>query len=614
MLVLGIHFGHGSAAALVDDSGVLAAIEEEKLNRVKGFVGYPFKAVEYVLRATGVSMREVDRVALGSVNVAEFSYNFIHLVRNIFQRDAFWPKSKAVLLDVLKQVRPGWDTSRLLDEQFFSLLEAHAGIGRDKVVKVNHHLAHAASAFYCSPWEEAVIITADGKGDGLCGGAFFGDQTGIRVLDSVPDRFSVGQFYQAVTKFLGYKVNRHEGKITGLAAFGSSEHTYPLMRKILLVGEDGQMDNVFYDDERMITDPVNYYESEVDDKSYMTMRYMRSLNGALRGYAIAHQRYQGFLTEEMAEFSPEDLAAGVQQLAEESLRAYAGHQLKDYLPCNVCLAGGVFANVKVNQRIGEIAGVGSLYVQPAMDDAGCALGAALQVVAQEQGTDSLSRGLLRCVYKGPEYDEASMEEALQKSGLSYSKPQILEDDLAEMLHAGKIIGRYTGGLEWGPRALGNRSILIRPTDKSINDTLNKRLNRTEFMPFAPSILAERAADYLVGYRDSDEAARFMTLTYAIRRERRDEIAAAVHVDGTARPQVVLCEDNPSLHGIISAYHRLSGIAAVVNTSFNMHEEPIVDTPDDAIRAFRAGAVDVLSMGPFVAEVTGGGAKLQAQRA
>jgi len=599
MLVLGIHFGHGSAAALVGDGRLLAAIEEEKLNRIKGFVGFPFHSVEYVLKKVGATVEEVDLLALGAEDISEFSYNFVHLVCNIFQSDRVWVRKRSRLLDLIKNRFPGWDTAVFLEKMFFQLLEERLGFPAGRVVKVNHHLAHAASAFYSSPWRETLILTADGKGDRLCGGTYRGNKHGVERLHAVPDRFSVGQIYQGVTRFLGYKVNRHEGKITGLAAYGSPKVTSRLMEAVLGIDGDGRMYNHFYDNARLQRNPVAYYEKEVTDRNYLSPRYIRSLNGDLQQFAVVHQLYQNFFKEKMEDFSPEDMAAGVQQLAEKLLVEYAHQQLQAYLPARVCLAGGVFANVKINQQIREIDGVEGIYVQPAMDDAGCALGAALQATVLRQGIGSVARPALETVYQGPEYTEEEMETALQRSGLPYRRSAAPEEEVARMIHAGRIIGRFTGALEWGPRALGNRSILVHPTDKSINNTLNQRLKRTEFMPFAPSILAENAAEFFVGYREEDLAARYMTVTYDIYPEKVQQIAAAVHIDGTARPQVVHREDNPSFYKIIDAYRRLSGIPAVINTSFNMHEEPIVDTPEDAIRSYQAGAVDMLSMGPFI---------------
>ena len=584
---------------MVGDGQVLAAVEEEKINRVKGYVGFPFLAVDYVLAARGQSIADIDCVAVGAENFAEFSYCFIHQSRQVFQRSGLWTLG-ARGLDLYKFLNHHWDSSARLEQRCYNLLEAALGVRKDKIVKVNHHLAHAASAYYCSPWQGALVITADGKGDGLCGGAYLGGKDGLTQIDGVDDRFSVGQLYQAVTRYLGYRVNRHEGKITGLAAFGSAEETYIKMRAVLGAGEIEGMYNRFHEDEELAQAPVQFYEREVARKDYIRPRNIRYLNGRLRQFAIVHQLYQNFLADQMAEVSPEDLAAGVQKLAEELMVDYVGRFLGQSPQGNICLAGGVFANVKINQRIREMQSVERMFVQPAMDDAGCALGAAMYVAAAGRG-NSVNPNF-SSVYLGPGYSEAEIEGRLRQSGLHYRRSAEPEKEVARKIHEGKIVGRFSGRLEWGPRALGNRSIIARPTDKKINDELNGRLQRTEFMPFAPSIMAEYASDYLVGYREGDFAARYMTVTYSIDQDKREDITAAVHIDGTARPQVVYEKDQADFHRIISEYHKLSRIPAVLNTSFNIHEEPIVNSPDEAIRAFRSGAVDVLSMGPFIADL------------
>ncbi len=561
MNVLGIHFGHGAAAALVANGEVIAAIEEEKLNRNKGYVGFPFMAVDYVLGRGGLTANAVDRVAVAAENLAEFSYCFIHLAQQVFPQGRY-RRFKAHLLDQYKYLNHAWDSSPLLELWFCEMFENATDIPRAKIERVNHHLAHAASAFYCSPWQEAMILTADGKGDGLCGGVYKGSGGEIRVIDTLSDRYSVGQFYQAVTKFLGYRANRHEGKITGLAAFGNGDKTHELMRQVLRC--DGEkMFNHFYESEGLQQDSIAFYQREGGAKDYINARYVRYLNNGLREYAIVHQLYQNLLNEQMRDFAPEDVAAGVQRLAEELIAGYAKRFLSHCPDGRLCLAGGVFANVKINQRIRELSGTEQLYVQPAMDDAGCALGAALYLAADGEGL--VDRPAMSSVYLGPEYHDDYIEFHLRTAGLTYARPAEPEKEIARKLHEGKIVGRYAGNLEWGPRALGNRSILARPTDKNINEELNKRLQRTEFMPFAPSILAEHAVDYLVDYCPGDLAARYMTVTYDIYPgSRQNEIAAAVHVDGTARPQVVHKDDNPGFHKVISEYHQVSGIPALLD--------------------------------------------------
>ena len=281
--------------------------------------------------------------------------------------------------------------------------------------------------------------------------------------------------------------------------------------------------------------------------------------------------------------------------------AYLKKKLEDYKFTNICLAGGVFANVKLNQKIMELSGIKNVYIQPAMDDAGAALGAALHVNMRLNKNKEWTG--LETVYTGPDFTESEIKNALEKYNLPVRRLKCHEEELGRWIYEGKIIGRFNGATEWGSRALGNRSILVRPIEKEINDTLNKRLKRTEFMPFAPSVLDEDASNILRGYSPDHIASRYMTLTYHVNPSMINLIPAVVHVDGTARPQVVFEEDNPSYYKIIKAYKKYSGVGCVINTSFNMHEEPIVNSPEDAIRALLSGAVDILSLGEFVVEAT-----------
>ena len=263
---------------------------------------------------------------------------------------------------------------------------------------------------------------------------------------------------------------------------------------------------------------------------------------------------------------------------------------------DVVLAGGVGANVKLNQRIAELGGAGRVFVHPAMGDGGTGVGATLAVLLARG--EAASREWETC-FLGRDYAEDELAAALRQAGLDAARPADWPAEVAALLAGGKVVARFGGAMEYGPRALGNRSVLCAATDPAVNDRLNERLGRTEFMPFAPATLAEHAAER---YRLVDRlelTARFMTVTVPCTDLFRRESPAAVHVDGTARPQLVRREDNPGLHAILEAYRLRTGIPTLINTPFNMHEEPIVCTPEDAIRAFREGRLDALSMGPFL---------------
>ncbi|HOW35822.1 MAG TPA: carbamoyltransferase C-terminal domain-containing protein [Candidatus Omnitrophota bacterium] len=595
MLILGISFGHAAAAALLRDGQIIAAMEEEKISRIKGHVTFPLLAIGYMYKKFNISAKDIDILAIGCEDLVEFAYGH-RALNKFFGHTSFVDKISGAIQDKIKTIFPSFASAPGLRKKFYRYLE-EIGFPEEKVRLVNHHLAHAVSAYYTSPWDDAAVITNDGKGDGLCGAFFEARGNEIFCRDRIKDLNSVGQFYQSVTKFLGFKINRHEGKITGLAAYGNFSRTFPLMNEIYKF-ENGKLRNLFHDNKDLRENPIRYFHDVVKNKDFIADDYVRSLDGGLRHFAIGYQLYLNFFRERMAGFSPADMAAGIQEIAEQAIVAYAKAQFAIYPHQHVCLAGGVFANVKINQRIREIAGVKNVYIQPAMEDSGTALGAAIHIWMNHKG--KMAKPTFN-VYLGPEYTDAQIEETLRKYNLNYKKVNEPEEILGRLIFEGKIIGRFNGALEWGPRALGNRSILARPIDKTINDTLNERLKRTEFMPFAPSMLDEDAKDFLIGYSPDHISAKYMTITYNVNPARIEQIQAAVHVDGTARPQVVFEKDNPSFHKIIKAYKKHSGFGVVINTSFNMHEEPIVNTPEDAIRAFLVGAVDVLSLGNFLVE-------------
>ncbi|MFQ5768160.1 MAG: carbamoyltransferase C-terminal domain-containing protein, partial [Acidobacteriota bacterium] len=306
----------------------------------------------------------------------------------------------------------------------------------------------------------------------------------------------------------------------------------------------------------------------------------------------------------LEQYGREDVAAALQKMTEDLVCDYVRDAVRLTGKPDVCLAGGVFANVRANQRIAEMEGVRGLYVHPGMGDTGQATGAALYVAASQAaaaGDAAASVRFLQDVYLGPSFSPARIEKAIAEAGLSATRVPDPERFIARQIADKKIVGRLAGRMEYGPRALGNRSILADPTDRSINDWLNQRLHRTEFMPFAPSILEEEAGAWYKNWKKDHVAARFMTITYELMPGKEKEAAAVAHVDRTARPQIVRRQDNPSYHKILTEYRALTGLPLCINTSFNMHEEPIVCTPEDALRAFQEGSVDVLALEEFMIE-------------
>jgi len=571
LIILGISDHYISGAAIIIDGKIVSAVAEERLARQKMVMGFPWKSIEKVMEIAGVEPKDLTEVAIAS-DWGHFLKNYVDFsggvfgVKETFVRSLFFRvgshvsflRSKVPFLEKLYYSlrKPAFEKRKQAIRQAMQL---DFGITAP-VNFVSHHLCHAAGAYYASGYDEALVATLDGAGDGDSSHVYSVKNGRFELLHNVPSFDSLGDYYGYVTQISGFKAGKHEGKITGLAAYGK-----PNLRDVFekfFRFKDGSMRNV-----------GNCFRHAA----------LRKLKAALpEGY------------------KREDLAATVQDLAEDVATAYVGHWCRKTGHRNVALAGGVFANVKINQRVLETDGVSSVFVFPAMSDEGIAAGAALVRHAELSGWEPEERACIDHVYLGPEFSDEDIEKALGTAEVTYTKADSMAKEVAKLLADGKVVARFAGRMEYGPRALGNRSILYRPDSPSVNDWLNERLQRTEFMPFAPSTLAEDAASYFIGIEGAENTARFMTITFDCTEVMKKSCPGVVHIDGTARPQVVHAHDNPEYHGIIAEFKRLTGLSCVVNTSFNIHEEPIVCTPEDAIRAFKIGHLDVLAIGPYIA--------------
>jgi carbamoyltransferase len=380
-----------------------------------------------------------------------------------------------------------------------------------------------------------------------------GENGDIRRLAPLPFPHSLGTFYETVTASLGFHPDRHAGKIVGLAAYGD-----PLVLGPALLS-----------------------------------RFDLATPGAYR----IHQNLNVYLSRHLASHFPMvEVAAAYQWVLEQVACKVVEHWVKETGVDAVVLSGGVTANVKMNQRIHEVDGVQRLFVYPNMGDGGCASG-----IAMHASWNGGPRESIQSAYLGPCYDEAAIEAALRAKDLAFTRPDNQAAEVAALIHAGKVVGRFDGRMEYGPRALGNRSILYHAREPEVNQWLNQRLGRTEFMPFAPVTLWEARERCYVGLAGAEHAAEFMTVTFDCTDWMIQSCPAAVHVDGTARPQLIRREANPGYYDILKEYEALSGIPCLINTSFNMHEEPIVCTPADAVRAFLLGNLDALAIGPFLVQ-------------
>jgi carbamoyltransferase len=570
MIVLGLIDSKPSAAAVMQDGRILAAIAEERLCRMKLASGTPRAAIAQVMAEAGVTAADIDQVAVAQrVSVFEPEpipwkgwFDDAELKTRRFDRlsGALAPLAGRFPLawkahHQLKRWR-----SRERVQQIPALLREAYGI-QAPVHFYDHHYCHATTAYYTSGWDEALAVTLDGGGDGLSGSVYVGRNGRLQKLTEVDSFSSLGNFYSYITELCGFKAEKHEGKVTGLAALGQPIYA-DILRQFIRYQEPGQI-------------------------RYSVPMYHHS---ALR-----------LLAERLpVDFDRAHLAASVQLILEEIGTAFIRYWLRQTGLRRIAVAGGVFANVKFNQRVHELDEVDEIFIHPAMDDSGLSVGSALAAQAEQPDFDprQMIRPLAN-VYFGPGYSEAQLADAIQRSGCEASYEPEIHEAIAQRLAQGHVVARFTGPMEYGPRALGHRTILYQTTDASVNDWLNENLHRTEFMPFAPATLIEHAHDCYDGLAGAEDPARFMTITFNCTPLMRRQSPGVVHVDGTARPQLIDPDTAPDFYRILQAYHALTGIPSLINTSFNMHEEPIVCTPDDALRSFQQGNLDYLALGNWL---------------
>ena len=559
-LILGVHSGsHDAAAALFEDYELKAAISLERLTRNKGDgTRHPDLAIDEVLSIAGASRRDVDVVCY-SRSLLPTRY-FRHITGIDWLKEQY---RTHIARKARRQLMPELFSHRSANtDEFFdvAVFQRDSGFRSDAApFFYNHHEAHALPALFYSPsWDDALIVTADGGGDnvhyshrhfadGKLRTIYGGDDT--ILTPAVED--SLGKMYGAATKALGFRRVRHEGKVTGLAAMGKPVAAAQLQAKFS-VDQNGRVHSTLHSD-----------------------REINAFMSALKG-----------------NLSKEDYSASVQQVLEDTMLLSFERLLDRHPAKHLGVSGGIFANVKLNRLLAEKFGLKEVFVFPAMGDDGLPVGGALAFLLRRDGVETWlnSRRDLGPVYLGRDYDDVA-DAALSKiPGVVRTAEHPVEGSV-QRLKDGQLGAIYTGRMEYGPRALGARTILANPSRRETHDLLNDRLKRSEFMPFAPVATAERAADVFGISNVNRRACRYMTIATDVRPDWRKRIAAVVHVDHSARPQVIERADNPLYHDIISGFERATGLAALVNTSFNVHEEPIVNTPAECARALTDGRID-----------------------
>ncbi len=578
MIILSLSTGfHDNSAVVADDYRILSAIQRERITRIKTDGGFQPegslmpKTVAEALRIAGARPSDIGQVLIsrGALPAECFRWHPLRRLRDAVRARLFGKKKKSLLSSQMVK-RQTTDISRFFRSDVF--LRMHGLPENIPLADYNHHRAHALSALFFTDWENALIYTADGGGDSSFYSAWhykdgelqklFGDY-GELLSHSAFSAQSVGLVYAAMTEALGFKRNRHEGKLTGLAAYGSPSVYEDIARHFSVSGE-GAVETTFRSEKEM-------------------ERRIAKIGKSVK---------------------PEDAAASVQKFLEETILSALTAHLKKTGAETIGLAGGVFSNVALNRRAAELPGVREIFVFPGMGDEGIAVGGVYDFLLRRDGCEKWrsQRRRLHNVLWGGEFD-AEVAELFSRRAKKIAKKENAPRAAAQKIAEGKVVAIYCGRMEFGPRALGARSILANPADADINRVLNERLRRTEFMPFAPYVLAEDAGEVFDMSPAIRYAANFMTVTCPVREQWREKIPAVTHVDGTARPQIIGGDSFAVYAEVLREFKALTGLPVLINTSFNAHEEPIVYKPEECLRALNDKRVDfvLLAEGLFAAE-------------
>jgi carbamoyltransferase len=592
MDILGIScFFHDAAAALLRDGQLIAAAEEERFTRKKHDYEFPQRAIEFCLRAGGIRGGDLDYVVF-------FEKPFRKFERLILSSMQTFPRSHRVFREAMIT----WLGDKLWIKH---LIQKRLGVEPSKILFSEHHLSHAASAFFCSPYEEAAVLTVDGVGEWTTASLGIGTGTNIRLLKEIRFPHSLGLLYSAFTAFLGFEVNEGEYKVMGMAPFGSPRYLDKVL-KLIDVANDGS------------------FELKMD---YFAFHYStdRTFNGKFEQLfgpardpkanfftpSTAYPSYFGEKPKNYGELAKQnqryaDIAASIQAATEEVLLKMARYVHRETGLKKLCMAGGVALNSVANGRMLRETPFEEIYVQPSAGDGGGAIGAALHAYHAVLGKPR--NFVMEHAYWGQEYGGGEVQKFLKENSVPHRRldyEERLIELVVDRLQQGKVIGWFQGKFEWGPRALGNRSILADPRRADMKDIVNVKIKfREPFRPFAPSVLAERAEEYFaLPGAQKHYPARFMLYVVDVREEKRDVIPAVTHVDGTGRIQTVRKEENLRYYRLIETFGKATGVPVVLNTSFNLKGEPIVNTPGEAFSTFRKSGMDVLVLGNHVIEKT-----------
>lgn len=575
MLILGINAYHGdSSACIVKDGILVAAAEEERFRRIKHWAGFPTHAIKYCLAEAGVDLHGVDHVAINQAGSA-----------NLWKKIGFTLANRPDLSFLIDRIKNKRERANVADELALNFGGRFGG----EVHQIEHHLAHLSSAFHVSPFDDAVVVSIDGFGDFASAAWGVGRGEDILIDDKVYFPHSLGIFYQALTQWLGFLNYGDEYKIMGLAPYGQPCYIHE-MRRIVLLQNDGSF-KLNLDFFRHHREKVEYEWESGEPK--VGILYSQSLVDLL-----GPVRQKG---EELSQ-RHKDIARSVQAMYEEAFFHLLNALHRRHGGENLCLAGGCAMNSVANGKVYQGTPFRNVYIQSAAGDAGGAIGAAFAVWHKLGG----KRGfLMDHSYWGPQFTNDDFRGLLDKHSsllleqgceiIHVPDENLLCEKTAVAISEGKVIGWFQGRMEWGPRALGNRSILGDPRRANMKDILNIKIKRREsFRPFAPSILREAVGDWF----EEEDDVPFMMQVYPIRKDKQGAIPAVTHVDGSGRLQTVKFDNNPRYHRLISTFGRITGVPIVLNTSFN-ENEPVVCKPEEALDCFLRTKMDVLVLGDWI---------------
>ena len=577
MKIIGINAFHAdSSACILVDGKLIAAVEEERFNRIKHWAGFPIESIKYCLEETNLTISDIDQISINIDPKANYLKKIFFLLKH--------RPSLNLILRRLKKKKKYKSIGEIIN------LEFNKEKFKGKINNIEHHYAHLSSAFHVSPYDEACILSVDGFGDFASTAWGYGANTDIKIENKIYFPHSLGIFYQALTQFLGFKNYGDEYKIMGLAPYGKPKYVEKL-RDVILIKNKGNFEL-----------NLDYFKFHKEDFNY------RWEDGKIEIEDLYTKKILDLLGPEREKDEPlndfhRDIAHSTQKIYEEVFLNILNNLYDKYQNKNLCIAGGCGMNSVANGKIKNNTKFENIYIQAAAGDAGGAIGAAYATYYQNKKRERKFQ--MKHAYLGTSFNEIQIldclknnQEKIENQRCNYNKisnnnelSKIVAKDISE----GKVIGWFQGKMEWGPRALGNRSILGDPRRSDMKDILNLKIKRREsFRPFAPSILREHVSEWF----ENDDEVPFMMKVYQIKENKRAEIPAVTHIDGSGRLQTVYKETNEKYHDLINEFYKLTNIPILLNTSFN-ENEPIVSKPEEALDCFLRTKMDTLVMGNYI---------------